>query len=66
MFKAIQRGNEKEVEKLIRLKNVDVNARHDLGWSPLHLAAVNGRQEVDPGGVWVGLIIFIFGRLSVC
>ena len=47
LFKAIQRENVREVEKLIRLKHVDVNARHDLGWSPLHLASVNGRQEVD-------------------
>ena len=47
LFKAIKRENVKEVERLIKLKNVDVNARHELGWSPLHLAAVNGRLEVD-------------------
>ena len=46
LFKAVQRGNVREVESLIRLRNVDVNSKHELGWSPLHLAAVNGRQEV--------------------
>ena len=47
MFRAVQRGNVREVERLVRLKNVDVNGRHQLGWSLLHLAAVNGRQEVN-------------------
>ena len=25
---------------------VDVNGRHELGWAPLHIAAVNCRREV--------------------
>ena len=25
---------------------IDVNKRHPLGWTPLHVAAVNGRSEV--------------------
>ena len=46
LLRAVQRGNVAEVERLIRMRNVDVNCRHELGWTPLHLAAVNGRQEV--------------------
>jgi len=42
----VQRGNVREVERLLELSNVDVNGKHCLGWSLLHLAAVNGRQEV--------------------
>jgi hypothetical protein len=29
------------------LAGVDVNGAHDLGWAPLHVAAVNGRREVN-------------------
>ncbi len=29
------------------LSGVDVNGAHDLGWAPLHVAAVNGRREVN-------------------
>ena len=46
LFRAIQKGNTNEVERLLVNKMVNVNKRHDLGWTPLHLAAVNGRQEV--------------------
>jgi len=46
LFRAIQKGNTNEVERLLVNKMVNVNKRHDLGWTPLHLAAVNGRQEI--------------------
>jgi len=45
-FRAVQRGNIGEVEYLLKTKGVDVNRKHELGWTALHLAAVNGRQEV--------------------
>ena len=45
-FRAVQRGNTGEVEKLLKNRSVDVQGRHELGWTALHLAAVNGRQEV--------------------
>ena len=46
LFRAIQRGQAAEVERLIQNKSVDVRGRHELGWTPLHLAAVRGRQEI--------------------
>ena len=36
-------------------QGVDVNARHQLGWTPLHLAAVNGRSKF----VYPPFIIFL-------
>jgi len=45
-FRAVQRGNVGEVERLLQNRSVDVRGRHELGWTALHLAAVNGRQEV--------------------
>ena len=45
-FRAVQRGNVGEVERLLKNRSVDIQGRHELGWTALHLAAVNGRQEV--------------------
>ena len=45
-FRAVQRGHVGEVKRLLNSKGVDVKGRHELGWTALHLAAVNGRQEV--------------------
>jgi len=45
-YRAVQRGNVGEVERLLNNRSVDVQGRHELGWTALHLAAVNGRQEV--------------------
>ena len=45
-FRAVQRGQVGEVERLLKNRTVDVKGRHELGWTALHLAAVNGRQEV--------------------
>ena len=36
----------REVERLIRSQSISVDTRHELGWTPLHLAAVTGRQEI--------------------
>merc|ERR1719315_446531 len=45
-FRSVQRGNVGEVMKLLNNRTVDVKGRHELGWTALHLAAVNGRQEI--------------------
>ena len=46
LFRAIQRGNVKEVERLIKVNPNVVKIRHELGWTPLHVAAVTGQQEI--------------------
>lgn len=45
-LKAIKRGHVREVENLLTAGGVDVNGAHELGWAPLHVAAVNGRREI--------------------
>lgn len=45
LFKACLFGLTHEIESLVK-KGVDVNKRHHLGWTPLLVAAVNGRYEV--------------------
>ena len=42
----MKQGNAKEVEKLLETGQASVEDRHPLGWTPLMLAAVNGRAEV--------------------
>ncbi|CAH1111358.1 unnamed protein product [Psylliodes chrysocephalus] len=44
-FKSCFFGLSHEVQKLIK-KGIDINKRHHLGWTPLLVAAVNGRYEV--------------------
>ena len=46
LFRAVKQGNAKEVEKLLETGQASVEDRHPLGWTPLMLAAVNGRAEV--------------------
>ena len=46
-FRAVQRGHVGEVERLLKNRAVDLKGKHELGWTALHLAAVNGRQEVQ-------------------
>ncbi|XP_023329533.1 caseinolytic peptidase B protein homolog isoform X2 [Eurytemora carolleeae] len=45
-LKAIKSGNIIEVEALLKSGGVDVNGKHELGWGPLHIAAVNSRREI--------------------
>jgi len=45
-LKAVKNGNLFEVESLLKSGGVDVNGRHELGWAPLHIAAVNCRREI--------------------
>ena len=46
ILKAAKRGDAAAVEQLLSAKGADVDARHHLGWSALHVAAVNGRSDV--------------------
>ncbi|XP_018320048.1 caseinolytic peptidase B protein homolog isoform X2 [Agrilus planipennis] len=44
-FRAIQYGSPAEVQRMIETYQPDVNKRHKLGWTPLMLAAVNGKHN---------------------
>ncbi|XP_043261867.1 caseinolytic peptidase B protein homolog [Colletes gigas] len=44
-FRAVQYDNISELEKLLK-DGVNVNARHALGWTALHVAAINEKLEV--------------------
>lgn len=43
---AIRRNDIGKVEALLKSDKVDVNMRHSLGWTPLHLAAILGRCDI--------------------
>jgi hypothetical protein len=45
LFYAVRRGDLTAVKELLR-RGVDVNARTGGGWTPLHVAAENGRVEI--------------------
>jgi len=45
-LKAVKRGGLYEVDSLLRSGTVDVNARHEFGWTALHVATINGHREV--------------------
>jgi len=45
-FRAVKNGNVWEVEAMLKSGSVDVNGRHELGWTPLQVAAVNCRREI--------------------
>ncbi|KAL1464576.1 hypothetical protein WDU94_004208 [Cyamophila willieti] len=45
LFRAVRYGSSKELKKLIMNSHLDVNMRHPLGWTPLHVAAINGRVD---------------------
>ncbi|CAL8109956.1 unnamed protein product [Orchesella dallaii] len=42
LLHAAQTGQDQEIKRILENHNVDVNARHYLGWSALHVAAMNG------------------------
>ncbi|KAK7098087.1 mitochondrial disaggregase-like isoform X2 [Littorina saxatilis] len=44
LLSAARMGVQKEISRLIEL-GADVNCRHDLGWTPLHVAAMNGHSQ---------------------
>lgn len=43
---ACRQGNLSRVTELLSVANVDVNARDNFGWTPLHEAIAHGRVEV--------------------
>ncbi len=43
---SLKDGNLRLSRKLLKGGGVDVNCHHDLGWSGLHIAAVNGNIDV--------------------
>ncbi|CAH1398383.1 unnamed protein product [Nezara viridula] len=45
-FNCIKYGTSKELRKLLKDGSVNVNLKHHLGWTALHLAAVNGNTEL--------------------
>ena len=46
LFQESKRGNHFEVSRILSNKENDPNIRHPLGWTALHVAAVNGRYGV--------------------
>ena len=46
IFKAIDDNNLIELEKLLRLKNINVNVTNDSGETPLHIASKKGDLEI--------------------
>ncbi|XP_076675743.1 mitochondrial disaggregase [Andrena cerasifolii] len=44
-FRAVQHGNMPDLVKILK-DGIDINIRHSLGWTALHVAAINGRPEV--------------------
>jgi len=46
LFHAAKFGNDFEVKRTLASKDVSPDSRHFLGWTPLHVAAVNGRYAV--------------------
>lgn len=45
LFRAARYGTSKELKSFISNSKLDVNMRHPLGWTPLHVAAINGRVD---------------------
>nr|CAD7405391.1 unnamed protein product [Timema poppensis] len=45
LFRAAKFGNVQEIQRL-HSEGFDVNQRHPLGWTALHVAAINGKVEV--------------------
>lgn len=45
LFRAARYGTSKELKTFVENSKIDVNMRHPLGWTPLHVAAINGRVD---------------------
>ncbi|XP_014291431.1 mitochondrial disaggregase [Halyomorpha halys] len=45
-FNCVRYGSSKELRKFLKDGSVDANLKHHLGWTALHLAAVNGNSEI--------------------
>lgn len=46
LLRAAKLGHVDEVQRLLKNSKVDPNCRHALGWTPLHVAAINGHCNV--------------------
>lgn len=46
LLRAAQEGSDLEVRRLLQSHKLDVNSRHILGWTALHVAAMNGHSSV--------------------
>lgn len=46
LFEAIRTNDTKRVESIINSKKIDINFRHALGWTPLHLASIRGLPQI--------------------
>ncbi len=44
-LRTVKRGTRYEVEAALATPEIQVDARHDLGWTALHVAAINGRDH---------------------
>ena len=42
LFRAIIRGNSEELELALKSGKINVNKRHQYGWTALHVAVVSG------------------------
>lgn len=42
IFKSVRHNNVSDLKKLLKVSGVEVDQRHSLGWTPLHVAAVQG------------------------
>lgn len=45
LMRAARIGDADEVKRLLSKQKVDPNCRHPLGWTPLHVAAMNGYSD---------------------
>ena len=46
LFDSVRRNALSEVKQLVTSGDVDINCRHELGWTPIHLAVVSGNFEM--------------------
>lgn len=60
LFRAARQGNAIAVERLLK-NGADPNQKHQLGWTALHVAAVNGNVDV----VKVLLMVLDFSLLEI-
>lgn len=44
-FTAVRYGSPKDLRRILKEDKINVNERHILGWSAIHLAAVSGKHE---------------------
>lgn len=45
LFRAAKLGHADDLRRILQVSKVDPNTRHNLGWTALHVAAINGHRE---------------------